>query len=94
MDSAVLGYCTYQANNFSASDHVELLIPKFKMNKYIGLFFVTIINKENFRYNYGIKFNQGKIKQTKIKLPVTSEGMVDFNYMEKFIRSLPYADRI
>ena len=94
VDSAVLGYCTYQANNFSASDHVELLIPKFKMNKYIGLFFVTIINKENFRYNYGIKFNKGKIKQTKIKLPVTSEGMVDFNYMEKFIRSLPYADRI
>ena len=94
VDSAVLGYCTYQENCFSASDHVELLIPKFKMNKYIGLFFVTIINKENFRYNYGIKFNQGKIKQTKIKLPTTPDGKVDYNYIENFIKSLPYADRI
>ena len=50
IDSAVLGYCTYQEFNFSASDHVEKLIPKFKMNKYIALFFVTLINKENFRY--------------------------------------------
>ena len=64
------------------------------MNKYIGLFFVTIINKENFRYNYGIKFNQGKIKQTKIQLPTTPDGKVDYNYIENFIKSLPYADRI
>ena len=94
IDSAVQGYCAYQEKCFSASDHVELLIPKFKMNKYIGLFFVTIINKENFRYNYGIKFNQGKIKQTKIKLPTTPDGKVDYNYIEKFIKSLPYADKI
>lgn len=94
VDSAVLGFCTYQEKSFSASDHVELLIPKFKMNKYIGLFFVTIINKENFRYNYGIKFNQGKIKKTKIKLPITSDGNVDFNYIETFVKRLPFADRI
>lgn len=94
VDSAVLGFCTYQEKSFSASDHVELLIPKFKMNKYIGLFFVTIINKENFRYNYGIKFNQGKIKKTKIKLPITSDGNVDFNYIETFVKKLPFADRI
>ncbi len=94
VDSAVLGFCTYQEKSFSASDHVELLIPKFKMNKYIGLFFVTIINKENFRYNYGIKFNQGKIKKTKIKLPITPDGNVDFNYIETFVKKLPFADRI
>lgn len=94
IDSAVLGFCTYQEKNFSASDHVELLIPKFKMNKYIGLFFVTIINKENFRYNYGIKFNQGKIRKTKIKLPITPDENVDFNYIEKFMKQLPYADKI
>lgn len=29
IDSAVLGYCAYQKSNFSASDHVEKLIPKF-----------------------------------------------------------------
>ncbi|HRI29394.1 MAG TPA: N-6 DNA methylase, partial [Chitinophagales bacterium] len=27
IDSAVIGYCTYQPTNFSASDHVEKLVP-------------------------------------------------------------------
>lgn len=94
IDSAVLGYCTYQEFNFSASDHVEKLIPKFKMNKYIALFFVTLINKENFRYNYGIKYNQGRIRETNIRIPVDSNNKPDFIYMEKFIRELPYGDRI
>ena len=94
IDSAVLGYCTYQEFNFSASDHVEKLIPKFKMNKYIALFFVTLINKENFRYNYGIKYNQARIRETIIKIPVDRNNNPDFVYMEKFIRELPYGDRI
>lgn len=94
IDSAVLGYCTYQEFNFSASDHVEKLIPKFKMNKYIALFFVTLINKENFRYNYGIKYNQGRIRETNIRIPVDRNNKPDFIYMEKFIRELPYGDRI
>lgn len=94
IDSAVLGYCTYQEFNFSASDHVEKLIPKFKMNKYIALFFVTLINKENFRYNYGIKYNQGRIRETNIRIPVDSNNKPDYIYMEKFIRELPYGDRI
>lgn len=94
IDSAVLGYCTYQEFNFSASDHVEKLIPKFKMNKYIALFFVTLINKENFRYNYGIKYNQTRIRETNIRIPVDKDNNPDFEYMEKFIKELPYGDRI
>lgn len=94
IDSAVLGFCTYQEFNFSASDHVEKLIPKFKMNKYIALFLVTLINKENFRYNYGIKYNQNRIRETKIKVPVDKNNNPDFEYMERFIKNLPYGDRI
>lgn len=94
IDSAVLGYCTYQEFNFSASDHVEKLIPKFKMNKYIALFFVTIINMENFRYNYGIKYNQTRIRETNIRIPFDKNNNPDFEYMEKLIKNLPYGDRI
>ena len=92
IDSAVLGYCSYQESNFSASDHVEKLIPKFKMNKYIAIFFVTLINKENFRYCYGRKYNQTNIKNTMLKLPFNTNNEVDFVYMENYIKSLPYGD--
>ena len=97
IDSAVLGYCTYQKNNFSASDHVEKLIPKFKMNKYIALFIVTLLNQEIYRYSYGRKSNQIKIRNTIIKLPKKIENglyVPDWQFMERYIKSLPFADRI
>lgn len=98
VDSAVLGYCAYQETNFSASDHVEILRPQSKFNKYIGLFIVTILNKEQYRYSYGRKCSQTKLKNTIIKLPVITkeDGTYepDWEYMENYIKSLPYGDRI
>ena len=86
VDSAVLGFCSYQENDFSASDHVEVLTPLFNMNRYIALFLVTLINKEQYRYNYGRKCSQIKLRKSRIKLPVTAEGTPDWNYMETFIK--------
>lgn len=93
VDSAVLGYCSYQLLNFSASDHVEKLIPKFEMNKYIALFLTTIINQEQYRYNYGIKCSQTRMKKAHIKLP-SKNGEPDFEFMENYIKSLPYSSSI
>ncbi len=95
IDSAVRGYCSYQELPFSASDHTEKLIPKnFDLNKYIALFLTTIINKEQFRYSYGRKYNQMRIKDTEIKLPTDKGGNPDWQYMENYIKSLPYSASI
>ncbi len=94
VDSAVLGYCSYQEYNFSASDHVEKLIPKFVLNKYIGLFLATIINQEQYRFNYGRKASQTRLKELSIKLPVDKKGNPDWDYMENYIKSLPYSGSI
>lgn len=91
VDSAVLGFCSYQEKDFSASDHVEVLTPLFKMNKYIALFLTTLINMEQYRYSYGRKCSQIKLKRSKIKLPVTPEGTPDWQFMEDYIKSLPYS---
>jgi hypothetical protein len=91
IDSAVGGFCSYQEKNFSASDHVEKLTPLFKINKYLGLFLTSLINKEQYRYNYGRKFNQERIKETKIKLPTDQSWNPDRNFMENYIKSLPYS---
>lgn len=93
VDSAVLGYCSYQPNNFSASDHVEKLIPNFEMNKYVALFLVTILNLERYRYNYGRKASQTRMKTISIKLP-EKKGKPDFQFMESYIKSLPYSQSL
>ena len=93
VDSAVLGYCSYQPLNFSASDHVEKLIPKFEMNKYVALFLVTIINQEQYRYSYGRKASQSRMKKVSIKLP-TKNNQPDWDFMAKFIKSLSFSKSI
>jgi hypothetical protein len=90
IDSATVGSCFYQHLNFSSSDHVEKLIPKFNMNKYISLFLTTIFGLEKYRYGYGRKFSQTRIKKTKIKLPAKN-NQPDWEFMENYIKSLPYS---
>lgn len=94
IDSAVIGYCSYREECFSASDHVEILSPKsnLPLNKYIAMFLVTILNMEQYRYSYGRKASQKQLKRTKIRLPITSVGKPDWQFIEEYIKSLPYGD--
>ncbi|GHV60794.1 hypothetical protein FACS1894195_0180 [Bacteroidia bacterium] len=93
-DSAVIGYVSYQAEDFSASDHVELLMPKFELNKYIAMFLRTVFMKGSYKYAYGRKFNQDRIRATKLLLPAISDSEPDWQFMENYIKSLPYSDNI
>ncbi len=57
------------------------------------MFLVTIMNLEKYRYNYGRKCSQTRMKQISIKLP-SKKGQPDFEYMENFIKSLSYSGSI
>ena len=64
------------------------------MNKYIGLFFVTLIKMEKYRYNYGRKWGIARMNASKIKLPVNKAGKPDYEFMENYIKSLPFSKHI
>ena len=89
----------YQPEDFCATSDVNVLRAKFKMNKYIGLFIATVINfDENYRWNYGRQCRVGDTKKINIKLPAKEDKngkfIPDTEYMENYIKSLPYGDRI
>ena len=86
----------YQDKDFYAVSHgrVNIMKPKFKLNKYIGLFISTVINKEQYRFAYGRAVYSGVLANLVIKLPVDKNGNPDWDYMEKYIKSLPYSDSI
>ena len=94
IDSAVCGYCSYQSLPFSASDHVEKLTPKFDMDIYVAMFLVTIFNVEQYRYNYGLKCSQGRLKEAEIRLPVDSKGEPDYDFMREYISHLEYSSNL
>jgi len=84
-----VGETFYQDEVFYSTADVNILKPKFKMNKYIALFITTIINKEKYKYCYGRKFTKEKMEEkTIIKLPTTQQGELDFEYMENYIKNL------
>jgi hypothetical protein len=90
IDSAVIGTCLYQREKFTASDHVEKLIPKFDMNRKRALFLVTILNSTRKMHNYAYneKRSQTALKKEKIFLPVNQNGDVDWSYMEKYVDAI------
>jgi hypothetical protein len=86
-----VGEAFYQENPYWASDDVNILYPKFNLNKFIGLFLVTLIRKEIYRFNYGRKWHLERMIESKIKLPSTSNGDPNWSYMEKYMKMLPYS---
>lgn len=91
-----VGEAFYQSMPFWASDDVNVLYAKdfWKMNKYIAMFLITVIKANKYRFGYGRKWTMEKMKETVIRLPSRADGAPDFIYMEKYIKSLPYSDRI
>jgi len=90
-----VGEAFYQSRPFWASDDVNILYPKdWLLSKYIALFITTVIKANRYRFSYGRKWTMEKMKQSIIKLPATPDGTPDWEYMENYIKSLPYSDRI
>ena len=88
-----VGEAFYQSLPYWALDSVNVLYPKFKLNIYIALFIITIIRLEKYRFNYGRKWKSEIMKSSVIKLP-SKNGEPDFEFMENFIKSLPYSSSI
>ena len=88
----------YQKKPFCATADVTVLIPEFDMNVYSGLFIATVLNMEGFKWNYGRQIRLNNCKNLVIKLPskLNSNGkyVPDFEFMENYIKSLPFSKNI
>lgn len=85
----------YQPDAFWATDDVNVLYPRgFRLTPSAALFVCTIIRREKYRFNYGRKWHLDRMRESTIKLPVTSTSKPDWEYMERFINGLPYSSQI
>lgn len=90
VDSATIGTVFYQAYDFIATDHVEVIDPQIEnMNLYIGLFLSLAVQHScGGKYMYGYKFSQQRIKRQTVMLPTTEAGEPDWDYMEQYAKNL------
>lgn len=82
----------YQDKEFITGNNITLLYNK-NLNKYNGLFIVSVLSKERYKYSYGRAFNKEHIENTLILLP-TKNNLPDWEFMEEYIKAFPNADRI
>lgn len=82
-----------QEEPFYSGRDLYLLIPLFPMSKLAKLFCITVIKANKYRYSYGRQANI-TLPYLELMLPVNAEGTPDFDFMENYMKSLPYGDRI
>lgn len=89
-----IGESFYQPTPFCATADVGVLNPRFENNQYISIFIATILKRERYKYNYGRKWNSGRMNNTIIKLPSTKEGNPDWKWMENYIKTLKFSGEV
>ena len=83
-----VGETFYQNKPYIASDDVNVLYPKFTMNRQIALFIVPMIKGISSRYDYIDKWKKEAMETDKIYLPVDKTGQPDWAYMEEYMRKV------
>lgn len=87
----MFGNAYYHEEDFfvTAHGHVNVLIPRMNINKYVGWFMALSIKKMfSNKYNFLDMCTQKVLKNEVIKLPVDENGEPDWTYMETYIKDM------
>jgi hypothetical protein len=96
-NSGSVGYAFFHNYDFVCSDHCTVISIKdktIKLNEYIALFLKPIIESIKPKYNFAREISDYRLNKEKISLPVDNEGNPNWEYMENYIKSLPYSSSI
>lgn len=83
----------YQNQKFYSSQNI-LVLRSGNLNIYNALFINGVIRLERFRFSYGRTLTKQFFQQHHIKLPSTVDSKVDWQFMEDYIKSLPYSSNL
>ena len=80
----------YMEKDFYAGQFTKRAVPKdFELTSRTAQFFLSLINQKKKEFlNVSVKNFKNYFENSKILLPQTADGKVDFDFMEAFIREL------
>ena len=90
-DGALMGSAFYQEEPFSTSNIVSTLTPfeTTPLNKYNAQFICTLIFSKRSEFGWlGFKFSVDRVRNLVVKVPITSTGEPDWQYMEDYMKSI------
>lgn len=83
-----VGFAFYHPYKAIFSDDVNRIKWKNSLhnNRYTLLFLASMIGQQKCKYAYGYKFNTQRMKRQKILLPIQSDNIIDWSFMEAYMR--------
>jgi len=92
---STFGDAYYVENDFTASDEISILKLKNNLlNRYNGLFLATILHQLQEKFSFGRKAFLSAFVEEKINLPVNDKSQPDYQFMEDYIKSLPFSAKL
>lgn len=84
----------YQQSDFITGPHIIVIRARW-FNIYTASFLIALLNMEKYRYPvFGRAFSKDLIQKTLLPLPVNSKGKPDFDFMEEYVKPLPYSSNL
>lgn len=80
-----VGEAFYQDEQFWASDDVNVLYPRFPLNRYIAMFMIPLLKQAGQQYAFIDKWKKEDMEKDIIVLPVDKKGNPDYGYMEHYM---------
>jgi hypothetical protein len=84
----------YQPVAYWCSDDVNALYPRFKLTPAIAMFIVTVIRREKYRFSFGRKWHLERMAASEIRLPARPDGTPDWDFMERYVKALPFSSQL
>ncbi len=83
---------TYQEKDFCSNDSHNLALylkDTSKRQKYIQCFIVSALRKAlGIKYYWGDSISKKKIQSDTVFLPVNEKNVIDYDYMDKYIKAI------
>ncbi len=86
----MFGFSCYRGYEFCCDDNILVLQNKH-LTCFSGLFISSIISNDEYKCAYGRQYRQKTFAVHKIKLPADQLGNPDWQWMEDYIKGLPYS---
>src|SRR3990167_6749180 len=87
----------FQEFDYFSDDNIHTLLfknknyEKYYENKYVNIFLVSILKELSRKYDYGRQVRLKRFEEEIISLPITKVGELNFQFMERYIKSLSYS---
>ncbi len=88
----------FHGYEYFSDDNIHTLILKDKYKKqesvFVNIFIAVLLQKLSIRYQYGRQVRLKRLTSETISLPVDNDNEPDWQFMENYIKSLPYSSNL